>query len=246
MANKTQGAEAPEACSKQFIKRIQARLDRWELDHLRGHAASLSDQLDAATARAESAEAQLDNTHRWVESLQDELRALADAQGKTLGLTQAGDIVVLQPEATTVPKPGQHWPEQGGTYIGISSAEGDVPAHHLVALDAPAPKSMTWAAAKKWVASLGDGARLPTQLEAVLAWTTSPAAFEKTGWYWTGTQLSRSSAFVQVFEYGSSHWSNKDNEHRVRAFRGLTLETFTPLPAEPVRADFLNDAQVVA
>ena len=147
--------------------------------------------------------------------------------------------------ATQPPAPGQHWPEQGGTYIGISSAEGGMPAHHLVALDITPSKRLTWAAAKKWADSLGDGARLPTQLEAMLAWTTSRDAFEN-GWYWTGTQLSRNDAFVQDFEGGFSYWGFKGNEHRVRAFRGLTLDIFTPLPAEPVRADFSADAQVAA
>jgi hypothetical protein len=47
----------------------------------------------------------------------------------------------------------------------------------------------------------------------------------------TGTQDSRGGAFVQDFEYGGSSWDGKGGEHRVRAFRGLALQTFTPLIA---------------
>ncbi|MEG7688989.1 hypothetical protein U2044_15460, partial [Listeria monocytogenes] len=81
-----------------------------------------------------------------------------DTARKIVPLTQ-GDIVVLQPgltPETTPPAPGQHWPAQGGTYIGIASAEGDLPARHLVALDIEPPKEqMNWADAVKWAQSLG-------------------------------------------------------------------------------------------
>lgn len=157
-----------------------------------------------------------------------------DTARKIVPLTQ-GDIVVLQPgltPETTPPAPGQHWPAQGGTYIGIASAEGDLPARHLVALDIEPPKEqMNWADAVKWAQSLGNGARLCTQLEGVHAYTTAKQAFKTSGYYWTGTQGSRYGAFVQVFEYGYSDWDDKDYEHRVLAFRGLALQTFTPLIA---------------
>lgn len=48
--------------------------------------------------------------------------------------------------------------------------------------------------------------------------------FNKEGWYWTSTQVSRNFAFVQDFEYGNSHWLIKGSEHRVRAFRAIPLE----------------------
>jgi hypothetical protein len=77
--------------------------------------------------------------------------------------------------------------------------------------------------------SVGNGARLPTQLEAVFAFTTSRAAFEQDDWYWTSTQTSSFTAFVQGFEYGTSRWGSKVNDYRVRPFRGLDLQTFAPL-----------------
>lgn len=55
-----------------------------------------------------------------------------------------------------------------------------------------------------------------------------PEMFNKDGWYWTSTQNSRYSAFVQEFEHGYSYWSRKGNEHRVRAFRAISLDLLNP------------------
>lgn len=214
------------------IKNIRARLERWELTHLRELAASLHSQLDAANARAVEAENSASWLHHHADALQGELMQLCEESGVHLGLTQQGEVVTLKPGTTpetTPPKSGQHWPAQGGTYIGIASAEGSIPAHHLVALDIePKTERMTWGDAVEWAASLGNGARLCTQLEGVHAFTTARHVF-KPGWHWTGTQISRHYAFVQDFELGLSNWNGKANVHRVRAFRGLALQTFTPL-----------------
>lgn len=102
--------------------------------------------------------------------------------------------------------------------------------HHLVVLDDKPANRLNWKDAITWADSLGNGARLPTQLEALFAWTTSPETFED-AWYWTSTQLSRYNAFAQDFEYGYSSWGGKHYEFRVRPVRGLALHTFAPLTA---------------
>lgn len=65
---------------------------------------------------------------------------------------------------------------------------------------------------------------LPAKLDLVMAHICASQLFQKSGWYWTSTQLSRYSAFVQDFEYGLSLWDGKGNEHRVRAFRVIPLD----------------------
>lgn len=62
---------------------------------------------------------------------------------------------------------------------------------------------------------------LPAKLDLVMAHICAPSLFNKDGWYWTSTQLSRTTAFVQDFEYGHSIWGLKDFQHRVRAFRWI-------------------------
>lgn len=148
-------------------------------------------------------------------------------------LTTLAAAATAASATTTPPLPGQPWPAQGGTYIGIAPAEGTLPMRHLVALDiAPGDDATTernWADACAWAIAQGNGARLPTQLEALFAYTTSKAAFAK-DLYWTGTQGGRTCAFYQSFAYGNSYWRGKDYELRCRAFRGFDLHTFTPLP----------------
>jgi len=213
------------------IKNIRSRLDRWELDHLRALAASLHSQLEAAEKRADEAEAWSATWWRNAETLQEELLQLSNETNTKLGLTQEGDLVVLKPGTTpetTPPAPGQHWPAQSGTYLGIAPAEGDLPARHLVALDIEAPTTLNWANAIKWATALGNGARLPTQLEAMIAFTIAKSTFKKE-YHWTGTQHSSFYAFAQDFESGDSYWYYESYEFRVRPFRGLALQTFTPL-----------------
>lgn len=65
---------------------------------------------------------------------------------------------------------------------------------------------------------------LPALGELNSAAANVPELFNTEGWYWTSTQYSRDSAFVQDFEHGTSFWLSKDNEHRVRAFRRIPLE----------------------
>lgn len=64
---------------------------------------------------------------------------------------------------------------------------------------------------------------LPSRHDLFMAWLCAPKLFKTSGWYWTSTQDSRSTAFVQGFEYGYSYWNYKDNERRVRAFRVIQL-----------------------
>lgn len=140
--------------------------------------------------------------------------------------------VVIDPPATTPPTPGHPWPAQGGTYIGIAPAEGNLPARHLVILDIEPSTKLTWANAVQWAQTHGNGARLPTQLEALFAFTTAKAAF-KPELHWTLTQYDRYYAFSQSFEGGFSLWYSEGYELRVRACRGLALQTFTPLTLDP-------------
>jgi hypothetical protein len=65
---------------------------------------------------------------------------------------------------------------------------------------------------------------LPSLGELNSAAANVPELFSKEGWYWTSTQDSRYDAFVQSFELGNSDWYGKGNEHRVRAFRRISLE----------------------
>ena len=68
---------------------------------------------------------------------------------------------------------------------------------------------------------------LPARNELRALYITVPELFEKDGWYWSSTQIGSSYAFCQNFASGSSHWSTKVNEFRVRAVRAIQLHHFT-------------------
>lgn len=65
---------------------------------------------------------------------------------------------------------------------------------------------------------------LPAKLDLVMAHICVSQLFKKSGWYWTSTQGSRYSAFVQDFEDGGSDWGSKGSGHWVRAFRVIPLD----------------------
>ncbi|MGJ7544603.1 DUF1566 domain-containing protein [Variovorax sp. LT1R16] len=81
--------------------------------------------------------------------------------------------------------------------------------------------------AAKWAATYtADGHtdfHLPSRVDLLMAYVCAPQLFNKSGWYWSSTQVSRSGAFVQDFEYGFSYWDDKDFRHRARACRWIPL-----------------------
>lgn len=62
---------------------------------------------------------------------------------------------------------------------------------------------------------------LPARLDLVMAHICAKSIFNTDGYYWSSTQDSRSYAFVQDFEHGTSAWGCKDYGRRVRAFRWI-------------------------
>ncbi|HZX85696.1 MAG TPA: hypothetical protein VFF19_19140 [Reyranella sp.] len=68
---------------------------------------------------------------------------------------------------------------------------------------------------------------LPSLGELNSAAANVPELFNTEGWYWTSTQLSRNSAFVQDFEDGVSYWNGKVIDCRVRACRRVPLDALT-------------------
>lgn len=65
---------------------------------------------------------------------------------------------------------------------------------------------------------------IPSQAQLQHAYAVAPDLFDKEGYHWSSTQVSRSGAFVQDFEYGNSYWDVKGSSRRVRAFRAIPLQ----------------------
>ncbi len=73
------------------LRRLQRRLDRWELEHLREHAAALAAQVEELQSQVREAEAAADFWWQQVEQLRQELPA-----GAQLGLTLGGELHVVE------------------------------------------------------------------------------------------------------------------------------------------------------
>lgn len=75
--------------------RIQRRLERWELDHLRGLAADLADRVERLEQRLADAdncaEFWRESHHRLEAHLQDDTE-----DARCIGLTQRGDLLVVR------------------------------------------------------------------------------------------------------------------------------------------------------
>lgn len=71
---------------------------------------------------------------------------------------------------------------------------------------------------------------IPSRLEMLALYETSPELFSTEHWYWSSSQFSRSSAWCQDFEYGGSDALSKVNEFRARPVRSIPLHPFNPSP----------------
>lgn len=91
MQTSTQPAATKSADAKKCIKRIRARLERWELTHLRQLAASLHEQLEYAEQCAIDADRRADMFMDMNHDMQDELRAC----GKGMGITRDGQLLLV-------------------------------------------------------------------------------------------------------------------------------------------------------
>jgi hypothetical protein len=78
---------------------LQRRLERWELEHLRQHAAELAQRLEAAELRAADAERRLSDAEYtaefWHDQAVDLHNAAAEASDGVPGITIDGRTVVV-------------------------------------------------------------------------------------------------------------------------------------------------------
>jgi hypothetical protein len=81
-----------------ILRNLRARLERWELQHLRAHAAELADRLEQAHQRIDALEA--DNLRAWEAAdgwREDAMNLARDLEdhGVQVGLTQDGALVTM-------------------------------------------------------------------------------------------------------------------------------------------------------
>jgi len=81
--------------------RIQRRLERWELKHLRQHAADLAERVEQLEADIERLQREVYDADSCAEMWRDAHHSLAEhlddgtADARCIGLTQQGDLLVV-------------------------------------------------------------------------------------------------------------------------------------------------------
>jgi len=129
----------------------------------------------------------------------------------------------------TIPKIGQHWPEQNGIYAGIARGFDDEPDSHIVLLDEMPPKKrMTWKDGVAWAASLGDGARLPNQFEIALIGANIGDMISPEGFYWSASEYPEGMVwnhYLSSSNPGFQEFWHKTATCYVRAIRKLVVAT---------------------
>lgn len=84
-----------------ILRRLQRRLDRWELEHLREHAAQLAERVEELERQLADADQAADFWREQVHQLQEELEP-----GTRIGLTVNGAMHVIQdPACPACPPP---------------------------------------------------------------------------------------------------------------------------------------------
>lgn len=93
---------APAACAPEdaakAIAAMRRRLSKWELDHLRTLCAELAERLETAQERIDELEGEVSRAWDAADSWRTDAMELANdlqEEGKTVGLTQAGHLVVV-------------------------------------------------------------------------------------------------------------------------------------------------------
>ena len=127
---------------------------------------------------------------------------------------------------STTPAINQHWPEQGGIFIGSRLIDGQV--HHVVIpggiefdhADIPFSRVEQVIAEGDELNGFSDW-RAPDQEDLMLAYINSREHFDTGDWYWSRTPDGEHWAWAVDFEDGGTGYSSRLDEFRVRPVRSF-------------------------
>lgn len=127
---------------------------------------------------------------------------------------------------STTPAINQHWPEQGGIFIGSRLIDGQV--HHIVIaggiefdhIDTPFNRVEQVVAEGDELNGFSDW-HAPDKEDLMLAYINSREHFDTDGWYWSRTSDGNNWAWAVDFEDGVTDGSNRHDEFRVRPVRSF-------------------------
>lgn len=83
-----------------IIRKLQRRLEAWELGHLRQLASDLAERLEQAEEEAARANESAEFWERHAMQLQEALNDEGFATHRSIGITQGGELLVVRNEPT--------------------------------------------------------------------------------------------------------------------------------------------------
>jgi hypothetical protein len=124
---------------------------------------------------------------------------------------------------STTPAINQHWPEQGGIYIGSRLINGQ--AHHIVIPGGTEhdAQNIKFADVESCIPAEINGHsdwRAPGQEDLMLAFINAREHFDTDDWYWSRSE-HHGWAWAVGFEDGSTDCFNRYYEFRVRPVRSF-------------------------
>jgi len=132
-----------------------------------------------------------------------------------------------QQQQHQAPAIGQPWPGQGGIYAGVARGRDGQADYHLILAAAAPDQTMNWAGCVAWAAKVeADGHAdfsLPSRFESALLYANVQNLIDAGDWYWTGTEYSASSAWIQYFYSGNQYNNGRAYEAHCRAVRRLPI-----------------------
>ena len=125
---------------------------------------------------------------------------------------------------STTPAINQHWPEQGGIYIGSRLIDGQV--HHIVIPGGAEhdAQNIKFADVQASIPTEINGHsdwRAPDQEDLMLAYINAREHFDTDDWYWSRTPDGDNWAWAVGFEFGITRGNYRDIEFRVRPVRSF-------------------------
>ena len=123
---------------------------------------------------------------------------------------------------STTPAINQHWPEQGGIFIGSRIIDGQV--HHIIipgGIEHDAQNIKFTDVESSIPADINGHSdwRAPDQEDLMLAYINSREHFDTDDWYWSRTPDGEHWAWAVDFESGNTGYYHRINEFRVRPVR---------------------------
>lgn len=137
---------------------------------------------------------------------------IAQRDGSTYGLIVADSLHEYTGE----------WGNYGTEIEGAKGPNGAANTGAMLAAGSPiaqAVRALTIAGHSDWY--------IPSRLEMLALYESSPELFSKDSYYWTSSQYSRSNAWCQDFECGGSRAGYEVSEFRARPVRRIQLQPFS-------------------